>query len=259
MEQQQQQPVATPVVNTSGRHQPRPAEFRPALLVIDMQEDFCPPNGTLAVVGGRDIIPTINALLANRTFLIRVASKDWHPTNHVSFASNHLPPNNVPFKSEATITNPYNLSEKPYRTRLWPIHCVQGTHGAELVPELARTLIDETIEKGQDPRIEMYSCFHDPFETPRVVDTGLEEKLNELRITHVYIVGLAFDFCVKYSALDARRAGFEVFVVSEGTRAVVAENWLATEKELHSNGVKVIRAGDSALRWLHAQVENIYL
>ncbi|KAJ6264201.1 hypothetical protein Dda_0344 [Drechslerella dactyloides] len=236
---------------------PRPAEFRPALLVVDMQEDFCPPNGSLAVTGGRDIVPAINALLANRTFVTRIATKDWHPPNHVSFAANHPPPNNIPFESQVTITNPYNLSEKPYRTRLWPVHCVQHTPGAELILELSLTLVDEIVEKGTDARVEMYSCFHDPFEAPRVTDSGLEERLKELGVTHVYVVGLAMDYCVKFSAIDARRAGFEVFVVAEGTKAVDAGRWGVVERELAGFGIAVVRAGDNALRWLQAQPTSI--
>ncbi|EPS37417.1 hypothetical protein H072_8922 [Dactylellina haptotyla CBS 200.50] len=227
----------------------RPSEFRPALLVVDMQEDFCPPNGSLAVTDGRDVIPVINTLLANPTFTTRIATKDWHPPSHISFAANHPPPNNVPFTSHTTIINPYNPSET-YDTRLWPIHCVQGTPGAELVPELDQSLLDEIVEKGMDDRVEMYSCFHDPFESPRVSDSGLVEKLKGKDVTHVYVVGLAMDYCVKCSAVDACKAGFKVYVVEEGTKAVDPGAWGEVMKELEGYGVSVVGMGGKEMAWL---------
>ncbi|KAF3166528.1 NAD(+) salvage pathway protein [Orbilia oligospora] len=227
----------------------RPSKFNPALLVVDMQEDFCPPNGSLAVGNGRDVIPVINTLLANPAFTTRIATKDWHPSTHISFASNHPAPNNVPFTSYTTITNPHNPSET-YKTRLWPDHCVQGTKGAELVPELDQSLIDEIVEKGTDDRVEMYSCFHDPFEHPRVSDSGLVEGLQKKDVTHVYVVGLAMDYCVKYSAIDAKKAGFEVYVVEEGTKAVDPSAWEEVRKELEGYGIVMVGTGGGEMGWL---------
>ncbi|KAK6341857.1 NAD(+) salvage pathway protein [Orbilia blumenaviensis] len=235
-------------MTTSGR----PSKFKPALLVVDMQEDFCPPNGSLAVTNGRDVIPVINTLLANPTFTTRIATKDWHPSTHISFASNHPAPDNVPFISYTTITNPHNPSET-YKTRLWPDHCIQGTKGAELVPELDQSLVDEIVEKGTDDRVEMYSCFHDPFEHPTVSDSGLVERLQKKDVTHVYVVGLAMDYCVKYSAIDAKKAGFEVYVVEEGTKAVDPSAWEEVRKELEGYGITMVRKGSSEMEWLDKQ------
>lgn len=227
----------------------RPSNFKPALLVVDMQEDFCPPNGSLAVQDGRTIIPIINTLLTLPQLATRVATKDFHPQSHISFASNHPPPDNVPFASCTVITNPYNASEF-YETRLWPDHCVQGTPGAELVPELNLTDVDTIIEKGTDDRVEMYSCFHDPFENPCVSDSGLVKKLKEKGITHVYVVGLAMDYCVKYSAIDAKKAGFEVYVIREGTKAVDPSSVDEVVKQLGDYLVDVVSIGEKEVGWL---------
>ncbi|KAF3903334.1 Nicotinamidase [Arthrobotrys entomopaga] len=227
----------------------RPAMFKPALLVVDLQNDFCPPNGSLAVSDGRSIAPIINDLLANPTFVTRIATKDWHPQSHISFASNHPPPHNQPFTSFTTIVNPYNPAET-YETRLWPDHCVQNTPGAELIPELDTSLVDEIVEKGMDDRVEMYSCFYDPFEQPRVSDSGLAGRLKEMGVTHVYVVGLAMDYCVKCSAVDARKEGFEVYVVEEGTKAVDGEVWGNVVRELEGEGVKVVGMGGREIAWL---------
>ncbi|KAL1661258.1 Isochorismatase-like protein [Schizophyllum commune] len=245
---------------------PPPTPFRPALLVIDMQNDFCPgddiPNGALAVPGGRDIIPTINHLLARPAFVYRVATRDWHPRNHISFADNHT--GKKAFTDEVEIVHPGDLAKNPshstrraYTTRLWPTHCVQHTPGAELVANLDTTKIDLVLDKGTDPRVEMYSAFSDPL---RVEDSGLARRLKEVDvngdgrgITHVYVVGLAYDYCVRASALDARAEGFDVILVRDATRAVdpSPDKLAALEEELESKGVKVRGLGDEEVRgWL---------
>jgi nicotinamidase-related amidase len=222
--------LSTAIGNALGRRRPlryleplstmaAPGQiFRPALIVVDFQNDFCPPDGSLAVQQGRDIAPVVNQLL-DLPFSLKIATKDWHPQDHVSFASNHSPPNNVPFASEITIQNPHNPEESE-TTRLWPDHCIQGTKGADLVDELNASKIDHVIEKGQDKRVEMYSAFADPFLSPTVSKSKLEETLKTAGITHVYTVGLATDYCVKFTALDAAKAGFTTVVVEEGTRPV---------------------------------------
>ncbi|OIW23945.1 Isochorismatase hydrolase [Coniochaeta ligniaria NRRL 30616] len=216
---------------------PADPDFKPALIVVDLQEDFCPPNGALAVASGRDVIPVVNALLRLQTLVTRIATKDWHPADHVSFASNHA--GKRPFVDFCKVVNPYN-AEESYETRLWPAHCVQGTSGAELVPELEVGLIDKVIEKGTDPRVEMYSAFYAPFTSPRVSDSGLKDGLREEGITDVYVVGLAGDYCVKNTALDAAAEGFRTFVVEEGTRAVDAVGWEDCRREIERGGVKVV-------------------
>lgn len=221
--------------------------FIPALIIVDFQEDFCPPDGSLAVAEGRDIAPTVNELLSLPSFAIRVATQDWHPAGHISFASNHTPPKQ-PFVDSATVVNPHNPSET-HETRLWPVHCVQGSKGAELVPELHGGEVDVVIKKGTDPRVEMYSAFYDPFTNPRVSDSGLVQRLKDKAVTHVYVVGLAFDYCVRSTAADATKEGFVTYVVEEGTRAVDATGWEKCKVGLELDGVKVVRmSGDEVGR-----------
>lgn len=219
-----------------------PQSFVPGLIIVDFQEDFCPPTGSLAVNGGRDIAPVINKLLNLPGFAIRVATKDYHPRNHISFVSNHPPPNNKPYESKVTIVNPENPEEKE-ESVLWPDHCVHGSKGAELVPELEADKVDLVIEKGVDARLEMYSGFAAPFKNPEVGNSGLAEKLRQKGVTHVYVVGLAFDYCVKCTAIDAAKEGFEVYVVEEGCRSVDSgkEAHGALKKTLEENGVKIVK------------------
>ncbi|KAH8834985.1 Isochorismatase-like protein [Flagelloscypha sp. PMI_526] len=230
----------------------KPNNFSPALLIIDLQNDFSPPDGSLAVSEGRDTIPVVNELLSRPAFIARVATKDYHPQDHISFASNHTTPNNVPFTSFATVVNPENATES-YETRLWPDHCVQGTPGSDLVDGLDMNLVDRVIEKGKDSRVEMYSAFYDPFVHPRISDSGLSKVLREeYKATWVYVVGLALDYCVKASALDAKKEGFEVVVIREGTRAVDGSdvNVATVEKELTDAGVRVRDLGSEEVSWL---------
>ncbi|KUI55840.1 Nicotinamidase [Cytospora mali] len=216
------------------------SNFVPALIIVDFQEDFCPPTGSLAVSEGRDIAPAVNELLSLPSFAIRIATQDWHPSDHISFASNHTTPPKQPFVDTATVVNPYNPSES-YETRLWPVHCVQESKGAELVPELQKDKVDVVIRKGMDARVEMYSAFYDPFTNPRVSDSGLAKRLKDKGVTHVYVVGLAFDYCVRSTAADAAKEGFVTYVVEEGTRGVDAAGWEKCRSGLESDGVKVIR------------------
>ncbi|KAE9395558.1 Isochorismatase hydrolase [Gymnopus androsaceus JB14] len=204
--------------------------FKPALIIVDLQEDFCPPNGSLAVTEGRSIAPIINDLL-KLPFEKKIATKDFHPPDHVSFASNHSAPNNQPFTSFATIPNPYNPDETEI-SRLWPVHCVQGTS------------VDLVIEKGKDARVEMYSAFDAPFRNPIVKEasSGLAQSLREAGVTDVFVVGLAMDYCVKSTAIDAVAEGFKSYVISEATKAVDPgeQGWGKTEKEFESVGVKLV-------------------
>lgn len=212
--------------------------FVPALIIVDFQEDFCPPNGSLAVAGGRDISGPVNELLSLPSFALRIATQDWHPADHISFAANHPP--KQPFADTATVVNPHNPAEV-YDTRLWPVHCVQDTAGAALVPELDAARVDAVLRKGTDARVEMYSAFYDPFAAPRVEDAGLAGRLRDAGVTHVYVVGLAYDYCVRATARDAAREGFVTYVVEEGTRAVDAGAWAACTRSLEEAGVKVVR------------------
>lgn len=195
-------------------------------------------NGSLAVAGGRDIVPTLNELLA-LPFPVKIATKDFHPQDHISFASNHEPPNNKPFESTITIENPLNPSETQ-ETRLWPDHCVQGTKGSELVPELDVSLVHAIVEKGQDKRVEMYSAFADPFKNPCVSKSNLAKILHDEGVTDVYVAGLAADYCVRYTAIDSSNEGFKTWVVGEATKAVDPSAMDQVHEEYSKVGVKVI-------------------
>lgn len=210
--------------------------FRPALIVVDFQEDFCPPNGSLAVQNGRDIAPVVSRLL-ELPFVIKIATKDWHPATHISFAPNHK--DKQPFVDEIVITNPQNPGET-YKSRLWPVHCVQNTPGAELAPELERGKVDKIVEKGTDELVEMYSPFYDAFEKPRGCDSGLKDLLKSHDITDIYVVGLAADYCVMNCAVDAAKEGFKSYIIEEGTRAVDPEGWPMCRGKIEEKGVRVV-------------------
>lgn len=173
-----------------------------ALLVIDMQNDFC-EGGALAVEGGTALVAGINALMDDfRTVLL---TQDWHPAGHSSFASEH------PGKE------PMEMTEMPYGPQvLWPDHCVQGSPGADFVPGL-RTDGDLIVRKGYNPAIDSYSAF---FENDHQTPTGLEGYLRTRGITHLTLVGLALDFCVNFSAVDAARLGFETTVRTDLSAAI---------------------------------------
>lgn len=174
-----------------------------ALIIVDVQYDFI-PGGALAVPEGDKIIPIINRLQPNYDLVI--ATQDWHPPNHGSFASNH------PGKKVGDITS---LSGLPQI--LWPDHCVQGTHGAEFVQELETARIAKVFQKGTDPEIDSYSGMYD---NGHRKSTGLAEYLKEQGVTDLYLVGLATDYCVKFTALDAVKEGFRVHVIREACRGV---------------------------------------
>ncbi len=177
-----------------------------ALIIVDLQNDFC-GGGSLPVPGGDEIVPIINRLMG--CFPLVVATQDWHPRNHVSFASNH------PGHKVGDIIEVGGLKQI-----LWPEHCVQGTFGADLHPELNRGKIHLTIYKGTDSEIDSYSGF---FDNARRRSTGLERELKERGIRRVYITGLATDYCVKYTALDALELGFETWLIAEACRGVNVE------------------------------------
>ena len=174
-----------------------------ALVVIDVQNDFC-PGGALAVPGGDEILPVVNRLIAAHEHVI--LTQDWHPEGHSSFASQHGG------------KNPFDTVEMPYGVQtLWPDHCVQGTQGAAFHPALERTKAELIIRKGFRRSIDSYSAF---FENDRTTPTGLNGYLRERGIGELTLVGLATDFCVAFSALDAARLGFKVKVEMEGCRAI---------------------------------------
>jgi len=184
-----------------------------ALLVVDPQNDFC-PGGALAVPGGQEIIPLINALAPR--FRQVLLTQDWHPPGHASFASSH--PGRKPFES---LDFPYGPQT------LWPDHCVQGTPGAEFHPDLRLPGATLILRKGFHRDIDSYSAF---LENDRRTATGLAGYLRERGIGRLYLAGLALDYCVHYSAVDGRAAGFEVVVLVDACRAIDLEGSLAAAR-----------------------------
>ncbi len=173
------------------------------LLVIDVQNDFC-RDGRLAVADGDDVVPVVNRLA--QRFEHMVLTQDWHPPGHSSFATSH--PGRAAFES---IEMPYG------QQTLWPDHCVQGTPGAAFHPALETERAELVIRKGFRPGIDSYSAFH---ENDRRTPTGLAGYLRERNLQRIFLVGLATDYCVHYSAIDARRLGFDVVVIESGCRAI---------------------------------------
>lgn len=190
-------------------------------------------------------MPAINELLS-LPFALRVATKDFHPPDHISFASNHPAPNNKPFVSKATIKNPLNPAETQ-ETQLWPNHCVQGSKGAELLPELDVSKVDHIVEKGQDKRVEMYSAFADPFPSP-CSQSDLADTLKKAGITDVYVAGLAADYCVRFTALDAQKNGFKTWVIGEATKAVDPSSLDEVYEGYKEAGVKVVDKDGAEVR-----------
>ncbi|OOG68194.1 hypothetical protein BLJAPNOD_00037 [Ensifer sp. M14] len=182
-----------------------------ALIVVDVQNDFC-PGGALAVSGGGEIVPVVNDLI--RKFEHVVLTQDWHPDGHSSFASVH--PGKAPFE---TVTMPYG------EQTLWPDHCVQGSAGADFHPALEWTRAELVIRKGFRTGIDSYSAF---FENDRLTPTGLTGYLRDRGIDSVTLCGLATDFCVAFSALDAVAKGFSTSVVLDASRGIDLNGSLST-------------------------------
>ncbi len=198
--------------------------MKKALLVIDVQNDFC-PAGALEVAGGNEIIPYINEEMAKYECV--VLTQDWHPKGHSSFATSHEG------------KNPLEWIKMPYGDQvLWPDHCVQGSKGAEFHPDLNIEQANAIIRKGSNPFIDSYSAF---FENDRKTPTGLDGYLKSLEIEKINLVGLATDFCVNYSAQDAANLGYKVSVLEKMCRAIDLNGSLAAAKsEMQNCGVEII-------------------
>jgi len=195
-----------------------------ALIVIDVQNDFC-PNGRLAVAGGDAVVPAINALIDD--YKVVVLTQDWHPADHSSFAANH------PGKQ------PYEMIDVSYGPQvLWPVHCVQGSEGAAFHAGLNTTPADLIIRKGFRREIDSYSAF---YENDHKTPTGLEGYLKTRKIKDLVLVGLATDFCVAYSAIDAAALGFRVTVIESACRAIDLNGSLDdARKKMKAAGVGLI-------------------
>ena len=203
---------------------------RDILLVVDIQNDFC-PDGSLAVPRGDEVVPLINGLAAR--FAHVVLTQDWHPRGHLSFASSH--PGKVPYQS----------IELAYGSQvLWPDHCVQGTAGAAFRQDLEIPHAELVLRKGYHRDIDSYSAF---YENDRKTRTGLAGYLGERGFRRVFLAGLAFDFCVRYSAEDARREGFETVVVEDACRGIDVDGSMAATRELFTaSGIRCISANAAA-------------
>ena len=194
-----------------------------ALLLIDIQNDFL-PGGRLAVPAGDEIIPLINNLQPQ--FDLVVATQDWHPAGHQSFASSHAG------RAQFEQIDLHGLPQV-----LWPDHCLQASDGAALAPALHTARIEAIFRKGMNPEIDSYSAF---FDNGHRKSTGLADYLRGRGTSEVVIAGLAADYCVYYSALDALATGFATVVITDATRAISPEGWAAAQADLTAKGVRLL-------------------
>ncbi len=197
-----------------------------ALIVVDVQNDFL-ETGSLPVPEGSKVIPVINKVMP--LFQTVVLTQDWHPAEHKSFASNHED------------KKPYDVTEMPYGQQvLWPVHCVQNTKGAEIAETLAVKGTEFNVRKGTNPEVDSYSAF---FEADGKSKTILADWLREQGITEVFLCGLATDFCVSWSALDAVREGFKTFIIEDACRGIdVGGSMEAAKKQWKDKGIETVNS-----------------
>jgi nicotinamidase/pyrazinamidase len=200
-----------------------------ALIIVDLQNDFL-PGGALPVPQGDEVVPLANELQSR--FDVVVATKDWHPPDHGSFAANHKgkkPGDHIILDGIEQI--------------LWPVHCVQNTRGAEFAPSFDTSRIAHVFHKGVDPLIDSYSTF---FDNAHRRHTGLAHYLKERSIKDIYLLGLALDYCVKYSALDARELGLKTHVILDGCRGIELERGdiSCAMDEMKQAGATTLKSGD---------------
>ncbi len=202
-----------------------------ALIVVDIQNDFV-EGGALAVAGGLSIVPVVNELM-NRFELV-VGTQDWHPAEHGSFAANH------PGRHPGEIIDLHGLTQT-----LWPVHCVMGSYGAEFVAGLDSWQFEAIFRKGTHPAIDSYSGF---FDNGRRKSTGLSGYLRDKGIRQVYVCGLATDYCVKATAIDAAREGFETFVIADAIMGVnlKADDSLLALEEMKKHGITALSSTEIA-------------
>ena len=208
-----------------------------ALIVVDAQNDFC-KGGALAVPDGDAVVPVVNRLLATTKFPLAVATQDYHPAGHKSFASRH---------EGKKVYDVIDLNGLPQV--LWPDHCQWGTPGADFHKNLLTGKLAAIFRKGRDSEVDSYSGF---FDNGRRNSTGLGGYLKELGVTDVYVLGLATDYCVKFTALDAVSLGFNTYLVLDGCRAVniQPEDGAKAVAEMKEKGVSIVANGDALLKTL---------
>jgi nicotinamidase/pyrazinamidase len=194
-----------------------------ALIVVDLQNDFI-PGGRLPVPAGDEIIPLVNSLLEK--FPLVVATQDWHPPDHLSFASNH------PGKKPFDVVTLGGLEQV-----LWPDHCLQGEKGAMFAPGFDERRVEAIFRKGTDPEIDSYSGF---FDNGHKKSTGLSDYLRGRGVNKMYVCGLAAEFCVFYTALDALQLAFETYYIEDATRALTTEGFVSAKKEISARGGHII-------------------
>lgn len=207
-----------------------------ALACIDIQNDFCDePEGALAIQGSRALAPIWNELLG-MPFALKLATRDRHPADHISFASQHA--GKEPFKDTITVGNPENKDE-PFTSTLWPDHCITDTHGYEIIAELDQSKIQHIIDKGRDQRVESYSGFGPPYRDPRIGGSEMVDLLKSQGITDVFVVGLAYEACVMFTARDAAEYGFRTFVIEDaaGFANKSPEHMSSIRQQLQDSGV----------------------
>ncbi|MEO2127410.1 MAG: bifunctional nicotinamidase/pyrazinamidase [Christiangramia sp.] len=193
------------------------------LLLIDVQNDFM-PGGALAVQEGDEIIPVINKI--QEKFELVVATQDWHPEGHASFASSH--PDHSVFET---------IRLEGLDQVLWPDHCIQDSDGANFHPDLVESRIEAVFRKGTNPKIDSYSGFYD---NAHLKSTGLSGYLKDKKMTEIYVAGLAADYCVYFSIKDALAEGFEVCLLEDATRAIDAKNYQKAKTEMLRRGARIL-------------------
>ena len=193
------------------------------LIIVDLQNDFL-EGGSLAVPNGNDVIPVLNEI--QKDFDLIVATQDWHPQNHKSFAAEH------PGKNEFEVIDLNGLQQV-----LWPVHCVQGSFGAEFHQDLEKNNIEAIFRKGMDPEIDSYSGFYD---NGKRKNTGLFGYLKDRKVSEVFVAGLAADFCVYFTANDAIDLGFKTTIIEEASKPINAENWAKLKLDFKQKGGNIV-------------------
>jgi len=209
-------------------------EKRSALLIIDVQYDFCPPSGSLAVAEGVATIPVINDLRKRVHWHTIALTQDWHPQNHISFQINHKE------DPSAQLFTPYKLKNGNMQV-LWPAHCVQESNGAKFHHQLVREPTDKIVRKGMSVEVDSYSGFYD---NDHKTKSKLSDILKANGVTDVVVVGLAYDYCVGFSALDAHDDGFRVTVVEDATRGVAPDSTKDMIAKLKAKKIAIVKSKD---------------